>query len=290
MLSGLSPNSSRWSTRCSRRRWPAASGSSPPRSPSLTRSTLPLQIVPALAAALIAGFTSFGIACAAGIGLGIIDSLLQYVTSLVLVPDRRRRRVAGRVRALVFVLIVLFMYLRGASLPSRGELVEQRLPEAPRPRRLAVTAPVVGRGVRGRPRRAAVRLSRGARQHDDRDADRAVAGGDHRVRGPDLGRAADAGRRVGVHDLPSRGERRNRVSDRAAAGRRRGADPRTDHGGLGAARPGGEPGRGHARSGRRDHELRLCQHDLGRRPDRFPGARAEAARTRSGTARRVPRT
>ena len=45
-----------------------------------------------------------------------------------------------------------------------------------------------------------------------------------------------------------------------------------------------------ARSRRRDHELRLCQHDLGRRPDRFPGARAEAARTRSGTARRVPRT
>ena len=34
------------------------------------------------------------------------------------------------------------MYLRGASLPTRGELVEQRLPEAPRPRKLAVTAPV----------------------------------------------------------------------------------------------------------------------------------------------------
>ena len=43
----------------------------------------------------------------------------------------------------MFVLIVLFMYLRGASLPTRGELVEQRLPEAPRPRKLAVTAPVV---------------------------------------------------------------------------------------------------------------------------------------------------
>jgi ABC-type branched-subunit amino acid transport system ATPase component/ABC-type branched-subunit amino acid transport system permease subunit len=43
----------------------------------------------------------------------------------------------------VFVLIVLFMYLRGASLPSRGELVEQRLPEAPRPRKLAVTAPAI---------------------------------------------------------------------------------------------------------------------------------------------------
>src|ERR671935_996503 len=52
----------------------------------LDTETLPLQIVPALAAALIAGFTSFGIACAAGIGLGIIGSLLQYVTALSWFP------------------------------------------------------------------------------------------------------------------------------------------------------------------------------------------------------------
>jgi ABC-type branched-subunit amino acid transport system permease subunit len=34
---------------------------------------------------------------------------------------------------LVFVLIVAAMFLRGASLPTRGELVEQRLPDVPRP-------------------------------------------------------------------------------------------------------------------------------------------------------------
>ena len=110
----------------------------------LDTETLPLQIVPALAAALIAGFTSFGIACAAGIGLGIIGSLLQYVTSLSWFPTAGGVALPGVYELVVFVLIVLFMYLRGASLPSRGELVEQRLPEAPRPRRLAVTAPVVG--------------------------------------------------------------------------------------------------------------------------------------------------
>ena len=109
----------------------------------LDTETLPLQIVPALAAALIAGFTSFGIACAAGIGLGIIGSLLQYVTSLSWFPTAGGVALPGVYELVVFVLIVLFMYLRGASLPSRGELVEQRLPEAPRPRRLAVTAPVV---------------------------------------------------------------------------------------------------------------------------------------------------
>ena len=65
----------------------------------LDTETLPLQIVPALAAALLAGFTSFGIACAAGIGLGIIDSLLQYVTSLSWFPTAGGVASAGRVRA-----------------------------------------------------------------------------------------------------------------------------------------------------------------------------------------------
>ena len=108
----------------------------------LDTETLPLQIVPALAAALIAGFTSFGIACAAGIGLGIIGSLLQYVTALSWFPTAGGVALPGVYELVVFVLIVAFMYLRGASLPTRGELVEQRLPEAPRPRKLAVTAPV----------------------------------------------------------------------------------------------------------------------------------------------------
>ena len=35
---------------------------------------------------------------------------------------------------LVFVLIVAAMFLRGASLPTRGEIVEQRLPDVPRPK------------------------------------------------------------------------------------------------------------------------------------------------------------
>jgi branched-chain amino acid transport system permease protein len=109
----------------------------------LDTETLPLQIVPALAAALLAGFTSFAIACAAGIGLGIIGSLIQYVTSLSWFPTSGGVALPGVYELVVFVLIVLFMYLRGAGLPSRGELVERHLPEAPRPHKLAVTAPVL---------------------------------------------------------------------------------------------------------------------------------------------------
>jgi branched-chain amino acid transport system permease protein len=105
----------------------------------LDTETLPLQIVPALAAALLARFTSFGIACATGIGLGIIDSLIQYVSNLSWFPTSGGVAIPGVAELVTFILIVLFMYLRGSKLPSRGELVERRLPEAPRPRHLAMT-------------------------------------------------------------------------------------------------------------------------------------------------------
>src|ERR671918_652957 len=47
--------------------------------------SLPLQVVPALAAALLARLTSFGIACAAGLGIGIVNSMIGTVIALSLV-------------------------------------------------------------------------------------------------------------------------------------------------------------------------------------------------------------
>ena len=44
---------------------------------------------------------------------------------------------------LTFVLLVIALSLRGAKMPSRGELVEKRLPAAPRPQRLARPAVVL---------------------------------------------------------------------------------------------------------------------------------------------------
>ncbi|MGO9499661.1 MAG: ABC transporter permease subunit [Solirubrobacteraceae bacterium] len=109
----------------------------------LDTETLPLQIVPALAAALLARFTSFGIACAAGIGLGILESEIQYISNLSWFPTSGGTAIPGVAELAIFLLIVLFMYLRGAKLPGRGELVEKRLPEAPRPQHLVRTT-VVG--------------------------------------------------------------------------------------------------------------------------------------------------
>jgi branched-chain amino acid transport system permease protein len=104
----------------------------------LDSSTLPLQIVPALAAALLARFTSFGIACAAGLGIGILYSLIEYVSAMSWFPTSGGTALPGVQELVAFTIIIAAMFLRGARLPSRGELVERRLPAAPRSRRLAV--------------------------------------------------------------------------------------------------------------------------------------------------------
>jgi branched-chain amino acid transport system permease protein len=41
---------------------------------------------------------------------------------------------------IAFLIIITAMFLRGAALPSRGELIEQRLPDVPRPQRLLLPA------------------------------------------------------------------------------------------------------------------------------------------------------
>jgi branched-chain amino acid transport system permease protein len=106
----------------------------------LDASTLPLQIVPALAAALLARFTSFGIACAAGLGIGILNSLINYASAQTWFPTSGGNAIPGVQELVTFLIIIVAMFLRGARLPMRGELVEQRLPAAPRPQRLVVTA------------------------------------------------------------------------------------------------------------------------------------------------------
>jgi branched-chain amino acid transport system permease protein len=106
----------------------------------LDATSLPLQVVPALAAALLARLTSLGIACAAGLSIGIINSLIDYFSTKSWFPTDHGVPLPGVKELVAFLIIVLAMYVRGATLPGRGELVEQRLPEVPRPGRLALPA------------------------------------------------------------------------------------------------------------------------------------------------------
>ncbi len=108
---------------------------------ALDTTTLPFLVVPALAAALFARLTSFTIACACGLGIGMAESLIEYASTKSWFPTSQSVAWPGVKELLVFALIVAAMFLRGASLPTRGELVEQRLPDVPRPKhavRLAI--------------------------------------------------------------------------------------------------------------------------------------------------------
>jgi branched-subunit amino acid ABC-type transport system permease component len=110
---------------------------------TLDAQTLAFQIVPALGAALLAGFTSFFIACFAGLAIGVVQSLLTYWSTQTWFPtDSGGAPIRGLSELFVFLVIVLALFLRGASLPGRGELVEKRMPIVPRPERLARPAAI----------------------------------------------------------------------------------------------------------------------------------------------------
>ncbi len=102
--------------------------------------TLVLFVVPALAAALFAGFSSLWIAAIAGFAIGIGQSLMTWVATLRWFPTDKGNPMPGVQALLTFVVLVIALSVRGGRLPSRGELVEKRLPFAPRPRRMAVPA------------------------------------------------------------------------------------------------------------------------------------------------------
>ncbi|MGI5132388.1 ABC transporter permease subunit [Pseudonocardia sp. CA-107938] len=109
----------------------------------LDSSTISQAIVPALAAALIAGFTRFGVAAIAGLSLGMIEALIVYLQTMTWFPTAEGIPVAGIADVFVLLVIVTTLFLRGKSLPQRGSELSQRLPKAPAPGRVARPAVLI---------------------------------------------------------------------------------------------------------------------------------------------------
>jgi branched-chain amino acid transport system permease protein len=136
MLSGLSPNIISLVNTLLASLLAGALGILAASITQLDPSTLPLQIIPALAAALIASFTSFGIAAAASFGIAIMYSLLQYASAQSWFPQSGGVSLPGVTDLLAFLIIVVVLFWRGSRIPGRGEIVERSLPQAPRPQHL----------------------------------------------------------------------------------------------------------------------------------------------------------
>ena len=100
-----------------------------------------LAIVPALAAAVIGRLLSIAVTVAAAFGLGIFQSIVVYQSSSPWWPDWA---ISGVGDALPFGVIVIALFGLGHSLPTRGAVEADPLPEVARPRmRPAVVGAVV---------------------------------------------------------------------------------------------------------------------------------------------------
>lgn len=97
-----------------------------------------LFIIPALAAALVGRFSSFLVAGLAGLGIGMLDQLVQYLGTRPATDWLPR----GSRDLVPFLAIAITMMVRGDSLPTRGAIRAGKLPRAPSMRR-----PGVGVGI-----------------------------------------------------------------------------------------------------------------------------------------------
>jgi branched-chain amino acid transport system permease protein len=99
--------------------------------------TTSLAVVPALAAALLGGFRSYGAVVVGGLVLGMgASELTNLQADYTWVPK------VGWQQGLPLLVILGVMLLRGRPLPDRGSLAATRFPAAPQPRQAMLVAGV----------------------------------------------------------------------------------------------------------------------------------------------------
>ena len=102
-------------------------------------ATIPALIVPALTAALVGNFSSFGLTAVAGFLLGMQSQLMVYLgVTQSWFPRSGGSAFPGMDKVVPLLVIVLVLYIRGDSLPIRGGVTSGRLPFSPYPSKAAV--------------------------------------------------------------------------------------------------------------------------------------------------------
>jgi branched-chain amino acid transport system permease protein len=96
-------------------------------------ATTTLLIIPALSAALVGNLTSFGWTTLAAFLLGMTSPLIKFLSTKQWFPKSGNSPMPGVANLVPFLVIVLVLFLRGKSLPTRGAISAGRLPFAPRP-------------------------------------------------------------------------------------------------------------------------------------------------------------
>ncbi|GII64861.1 hypothetical protein Skr01_49460 [Sphaerisporangium krabiense] len=102
--------------------------------------TFTLLVVPVLTAALLGGFTSFGVTVATAFGLGIVTSLIALFQGQSWFPQVDGVPLPGVTELVPFLVLAVALYLRGRALPDRLTAAPPAMPRAPRPRRAGAAA------------------------------------------------------------------------------------------------------------------------------------------------------
>ena len=114
----------------------------------LDASSTSLLVVPALAAALLGGLSSFALTAAGGLAIGMVQSLvLGYAVqpSTTWIPSWLPT--TGLQQAIPVIAIIAVLVVRGDALPDRSTIIGRRLPPAPTPRHVATWAVVLSIAV-----------------------------------------------------------------------------------------------------------------------------------------------
>ena len=143
MLAGLSPNQLSMANTVLASAVAGAMGIVAAPLAQADSTTLVFFIVPALAAALFAGFSSLWIACLAGFGIGIGRSLMAWVVTLDWFPTDRGNPIPGTQALLTFLLLVFALSLRVPACRRVASWSKSGSRSRPRPRRLAGPAAVL---------------------------------------------------------------------------------------------------------------------------------------------------
>jgi branched-chain amino acid transport system permease protein len=97
-----------------------------------------LMVVPGLACALVGRLSAVVTACAAGLGLGAVESEITFLSAKDWWPSWAT---VGVAESVPLIVIVVALFVLGRRLPARGAASVDPLPAVPTPR---VRAPVVG--------------------------------------------------------------------------------------------------------------------------------------------------
>ncbi len=109
---------------------------------TVNSSNYVLFIVPAMACALVGRLRSLPVAAAAGLALGMVESVIVLkVTTWSIYPDWLPAEAARR--GLPFLVIIVFLYVSGDSLPTRGSFTSTGQARALMPRRIGLTTAVL---------------------------------------------------------------------------------------------------------------------------------------------------